>query len=87
MKIETGNKESKTSVALSTQKAGSGKVFRFATDAFDKAIEEKLFYCVGKEPNTRENQVRIINITTGEILYRDNVSLVIEHEATLTIYP
>ena len=75
------------SIPLSQVDQKQERVFRFATDNFKDACENNNIYRICKEPATSEGDVKVFNISTGEVLKRNGTHQVILHDFELTVVP
>jgi hypothetical protein len=76
------NKKEKVSLLKNVQ---PGKIVRFEHISFEDALKDDLFYCVTKE--SKDNRIKLFCLNNGELIERDDVWRVIEHESKLYVKP
>ena len=86
MKIQKAQKrQQEPTVALKDIKPGD--VIRFASDTFEDALKTDSFFMRLNAPETKPDRVRLVNITDGFQIERDDFHRVVIHKATLHLEP
>lgn len=81
------HKEPAKEPTLQLKQLQVGESFRFATDSFEDALKENLFYRVTVDPNKSlaDGRVFIVSLDGKLCLRRDDVHLVIRHETIVQV--
>ena len=87
MQIQTATKEDPDpAVRLSTHKGGD--VFRFATDTFQEALQNDLFWMRVLSPERdKDKRIFAVSLTGKETRVFDDFHLVVKHEAVVQVTP
>ncbi len=85
-KVTVRNKKNKPQpVALSSLKAGDGKVFHFAETSFEEAVSGDALYQVMIDPSAKDGQIGIISLDRKSVLRRDGDRLVCAYDYEVVI--